>query len=303
MIQRYKHKNITWIDLESPNQDEVRTLVEEYNIDPLAANELLSPTSRSRVDFYGSYIYMILHFPHSTVHRNGHHTNGAPEIQEVDFIIGKDYIITTRYNQVDALHEFSKMFEANTILDKSEMTEHAGYVFFYMIRTLYRNIYSRIETVKEALFDVESKIFAGEERFMLKELSELNRVVINFKEAVLHHTEVLNSFEITGKKLFGDNFSYYLYSISGEFSKVKNAINGTKEYLDELRSTNDSLLSAKTNDTIKTLTMINFIFLPLSLFIDIVGFQISSKHIWLGLIAMTVVAIFLMIFFKWKKWL
>jgi Mg2+ and Co2+ transporter CorA len=130
MIKEYKHKNVTWIDLENPTQEEVRNLSIKYEIDSLTANELLTPTIRPRVDYHSNYIYLILHFP------NGHNdSNGFnKKIEEVDFIIGQNFIITTRYTNIDAILEFSKIFEVESILDKGNMTEHAGYIFYYMIQ-------------------------------------------------------------------------------------------------------------------------------------------------------------------------
>jgi len=92
MINKYKHKDVDWIDLENPTPDEVREVVDKYNIDPIVGNELLSPTLRPHVDRYSDYIYMILHFP--VAYDTDGKSHEIKEIEEVDFIIGKDFIIT-----------------------------------------------------------------------------------------------------------------------------------------------------------------------------------------------------------------
>jgi len=40
MISRYTYKDLVWIDVQSPTQDEVRGLMEEFNVHPLAADPL-----------------------------------------------------------------------------------------------------------------------------------------------------------------------------------------------------------------------------------------------------------------------
>ena len=52
MVEIYKYRNITWLDLENPTKDEVRSLINSHGINPLVADELLTPTSRSKVDKY-----------------------------------------------------------------------------------------------------------------------------------------------------------------------------------------------------------------------------------------------------------
>ena len=41
MIRTYTHKNVTWIDLENPTNEEIRKVMEERNIHPLVAQELI----------------------------------------------------------------------------------------------------------------------------------------------------------------------------------------------------------------------------------------------------------------------
>ncbi|MFW5888064.1 MAG: magnesium transporter CorA family protein, partial [Bacteriovoracia bacterium] len=217
MIKEHKYKKLTWIDLDNPTQDEVKDLVTRYNIDALTANELLTPTIRPRVDYHDNYIYLILHFP------NGHNDKDGfkKRIEEVDFIIGKNFIVTTHYTNIDALLEFSKVFEVESILDKSNMTDHAGFVFFYMIQNLYKNLTNRLEHVRDVLADIENNIFKGNERQMVQEVSKLNRLLLNYRESTNLHQEILESFEIAGKKFFGEDFEYHLRSITGEYYKVR----------------------------------------------------------------------------------
>lgn len=308
MIQKQIYNNLTWIDLESPTHDEVRMLIDEHQIDPLVANELLSPTLRSRVDLYPNGIYLILHFPIAQIGKEADpHTK---TVQEVDFFIGHDFIITTHYDSIDALHDFSKVFEVNSILDKSDMGHHCGYIFFYMIETFYRDMMERIENIRHTLGHAESRIFSGEEKKMVIELSQLKRLLLTFKESLTLHREVLQSFDVAGQKFFGEEFKYHLHGILGEYYKVQSAMDSTKEYLDELRDTNDSLLSTKQNEVMKTLTVVNFIILPLSLLAGIFGMNTITMPIighprdfLIVVLAMLCVALIIFIYVKSKKWL
>lgn len=307
MMERAEHKKVTWVDLENPTQEEARQLIEEFNIAPIVADELLSPTLRPKVDVHDEFIYLILHFP------TAYSTQGADDTkktQEVDFIIGKNFIITTHYDTIDALHEFSKVFEVSSILDKSNMGEHAGYVFYYMVQQFYRQMMNRVENVRDAMCEAENNIFEGKEKEMVVELSRLNRILLSFKESLFAHREVLQSFEIAGERFFDDAFKYHLRGIVGEYYKVASSIDSAKEYLNELRLTNDSLLSSKQNEIMKKLTVMAFLVLPLSLLAGIFG--MNARHmpfvgqpndfvIILGVMFAVTLVIFA--YFKGRKWL
>lgn len=304
MISRYNYKDLVWVDVQSPSQEEVRSLMEEFSIHPLVADELLGPTLRPKVDLYHDFIYLILRFPTLT------HKHDGKEDQEIDFIIGKKFIITAHYDLVDQLHEIVKVFEVNSILNKSDMGDHAGFILYHILKKLYGSLDGELEHINHSFMDIQSKIFSGKERDMVNSISHLNRDLLNFKQTLRPHKEVLESFEIAGAKLFGQDFSYYLRTIVGEFYKISSILDGHRETALDLRETNDSLLTTKTNDIMKLLTVMSFTFLPLSFISSVFGMNAEGMPIVSGQYAfweisagMFVIGIFLLIFFKYRKWL
>ncbi len=304
MISRYTYKELVWVDLESPTQDEVRGIMEEFSVHPLAAEELLAPTLRPKVDLYPNFIYLILHFP-SISHKH----NGGFE-QEIDFIVGKNFIITTHYDLIDSLHEFSKVFEVNSILEKSNIGDHAGFILFYILKELYKTLGNELNHIERDFAEIEPSIFGGKERDMVTAISHINRDLLNFKQIIRPHKEVLDSLELSGTKFFGVDFSYYLRTITGEYFKVSSILDGHRETLLELRNTNDSLLTTKTNDIMKTIAIISFVTFPLSLIATIFGMNASHIPIvgragdfWFIIGIMATITLTIFAYFKRKRWI
>lgn len=300
MINTYTHNGITWIDLESPDKDEIRTIVERYNIHPLVGNELLVPTQHPKVDLYGDFVYLVLHFP-ATSHQHAHKNR-----QEIDFILSEKLLITTHYDLIDPLHEFSKVFEVNTLLDKSTMGNHAGFIFFYIIRELYKDLARQLDSIEATLRHIESNIFSGREQDMVEKISKVNHDLLTFKQSIRFHKGIWESFEIAGMKLFGDDFFYYLRSISGEYYKIASILEGHKDTLLDLRDTNDSLLATKTNSIMQVLTVMAFLVLPPSLVAGLFNMQVINLPqvgFWSVLVFMAILVGALFLMFKWKKWI
>jgi len=303
MIARYKYRDLEWIDIESPTHEEVRKIMEEFDIHPVVADELLAPSLRPRVDHYEHFIYLILHFPAIR------HTHKS-KAQEVDFIIGKKFLITVRYELLDPLHKFSKVFEVNSILDKSEIGEHAGYLFFYMMRKIYASLGHELAMISSLLKEVEDHVFNGEEREMVEKLSQVNRELLEFHRALRMHKGTLASLAIACEEFFGKDFRHYVENISGEYFKVEELLEDQKDVLSNLRSTNDSLLSTKTNEAMKVLTATAFLMLPATLIGQLFGMNTDSTPIlgtpydfWIIIGIMFVVALTTLMVFKSKKWL
>jgi magnesium transporter len=304
MIKTYTYQNIAWLDLESPTREEVRELMQRYELDPLVCEELIATSFKPKVDVYQNCIYLILHFP--TLKKG----DDDDESHEVDFVIGKDFIITAHYDTMDPLHSFSKLFEVNSILDKSNLGEHAGFIFFYMIRELYKNISVELDAIRQELKHVEQKIFRGDEKKMVAELSKISRDLLDLKESTSMHKSVLESFEVAGGKFFGQDFAYNLKLITEEYYSLASAIRENREFLQELRDTNDSLLDYKQNETMKTFTVLAFIFLPLSfvssLFINAEEAFPSlntPREFWVVTLCMAIFALVSILLFRYKDWL
>lgn len=290
--------------MESPNREEVIEIAEKYGLPELVSDELLRKTMRAKVDLYPEVVYLILHFP-STGHRHG-----KDMYTEIDFIIGKNFLITAHYEHVDSLHEFGKAFEVSSILQKTEIGNHAGFLFFHIVKNLYRASTSQLEEIQIHLEKVEDNIFSGHEKEMVNEISKINRKLLDFKQATRFHKEVLASFEIAGKKFFGESFGYNLSILAGEYNKLENLLDSHKELLKDLRETNDSLLTDKTNETMRTLTIMSFVIFPLTLIATLFSMDTIDTPIvgiqgdfWI-VIGVMVIAVFGMYrFFKKKKWL
>ena len=305
MIAKETCGNITWIDIESPTKEDIRNIVKEYDIHPLIGEELLSPTLRSKVDVYGNLIYLILHFP--IISRQ----NNENIEQEIDFIIGKNLFITVHYGIIDSLTKENRLFNVSAILKKCEaIGNHAGFVFFHLIKELYHNLVLELESLQKELDYIEQNIFRGQEHLMVSQISKTNRTLLHFKRAVAQHRHVLESFEYVGENFFGSEFSYYLHAIIGEYYKVSASLDISVDTLKELKATNDSLLTTKTNDIMKILTIMAFVTFPLMLFSSIFGMNTaylpivgSENDFWIIIGIMIVSAIIFFTYFKRKKWL
>lgn len=145
---------------------------------------------------------------------------------------------------------------------------------------------------------------------MVEELSRLSRRVLNYRLAIKPHNEIWKLFEEHHMTLFGKDFSSYATGVAAAHLKIWNLLEGGREALSSLRETNDSLLTAKTNDTLVHLSMMAFVVFPLTLIAGIFGMNSPNLPLighpydfWMivGVMAITTVSIFG--FFKYRKWL
>jgi magnesium transporter len=305
MLRTYKYSGETWIDIDSGTTEEIHSVMNTYGIHPFVAREMSSATPKPRIEFHDKYVYCILHFP-AWRHT---HTHGKKN-QEVDFIIGRDVLITARYDTIDALHKFGKDLEVDQILDRNGKKQQAKthHIFVGMIRNLYSALFDELEYIEDTTEEITSQIFNGQEKEMVATISEVTRTLLNFKRVTDMHHEILEILRQKGKEVFGNAFSYEMEGIISDYLKINTTIRSNLEALHELRDTNNSLLTTKQNETVKNLTVVGSIVLPLNLIAVIFAMRTEGMPIinnpnafWIVIGAMMTVMVITLVYVRSKK--
>jgi magnesium transporter len=281
MLKKFKYKEITWIDLESPTPEEIEALASEYklNVHPLVKEELAHPLRQSKFEAYRDHLFLVLHFPPCQMCAAGEAPERQADNQEIDLVIGKDFLITVHYEPLNYLSDFAKILESHLLQDKKAEEVHPGYLAFFILREIYANLAQSLNFINDQLRLVEKKIFSGQERAVVKTLSLINRELLDFQWDLRGHRQILAAFEAGAGDFFGGNVSHYLRLVCSEHEKIYSALKSNRNTFSDLRETNDSLLSIKTNETAKTLTALAFILLPITIISQIFGMTMSVPFI------------------------
>ncbi|MHB1316522.1 MAG: magnesium transporter CorA family protein [Minisyncoccota bacterium] len=303
MIQKYTWNKETWVDINQGTLEELDTIVSEYDLDPFVAKELVLPTPKSRIEFHKEYIYLILHFP---VFK---HTHGKKFKQEIDFVIGKHFLLTAHYDTIDALHKLSKQVEVDEILSKNHKTNSGHDLFGLLFREFYSSINDELAYIESWTESITDDIFEGQEKEMVFEISEAIRTLLDFKKTTDSHKEILDFLREGGEHILGKTFKEEIDAVLLEYSRIRDIIASDIEILRELRETNNSLLSTKQNETMKTLTVLAFITLPLTFISGVFAMNVPTPFaghpygFYIVVAFMTLVGLCVYSVARIKKWL
>lgn len=303
-MTRHTRGSVTWIDLESPTHEELDRVMREFDINTRIEEEIISPTPYPISITFPDYQYMVLHFP--TVQGGGNTRS-----QEVDFIVGKKFLVTARYEVVEPLHNLHRVFEAEELLGVPGSESQAEVLVEQILRRLYGAISGEAEQVLRMLERIEQDIFTGKERVTVRAISNVSRILLKFDTVLARHKDPLTDFlsELAKTAFFGKKFEEHAERIEAEREHAAALVVSYRAVASELRITNDSLLSAGQNEVMKVLTIMSFIILPLSLITGLFGMNVDTMPVvggpnaFLNIIGiMGITAISFAGYFKWKNW-
>lgn len=306
MIIRHDCGDTTWTDLECPTPEELRSVMDQYGISSRIEDEIVNPTPYPLAVSFPHYAYLILHFPVADA-------DEGTRSQEIDFIVGKDFIVTVRYETIAPVHNLHKIFEAEELLELPAPERANGSELVELVfRRLYRAIREEVEQAGRLLERIEEDVFAGKERETVRKISEAGRVLLRFETTLKRHEEPLQEFmrELSDKRFFDHSFRVHASSIEAEREHVAALVASYRAVVRELRTTNDSLLSASQNEVMKYLAFMSLLTFPLTLIAAI--FAMDTVHMpiiglpydfWIIIALMILVGLGLFWFARAKRWL
>ncbi len=303
MISRYTQKHCSWVDLFEPTHDEVREIMEAFDLPPRLVSDLTGPVPRSDAVRVADTLKVTLDFPSITF-------NEQERPQEVKFILTKHALITVRYADIPALHQFAKEFEVATTLKRTARTLHGGHLFTALLRALYAGLGQKLDYIETRLADIEEEIFNEHEKEMVFEISQVNRRLITFRQTLASHELVLARTREHAADLFSKQFAHSVGDLELTFQNLMRQLTAVNTSTLELRETNNSLLYTKQNETMKVLTIMAFVTFPLTLFSSLFGMNTKTLPLvgipgdfWYILGIMVLLTVLFFGYFRYKRWM
>lgn len=306
MINTTHYENLTWIDIKDPREKDIHFLAKKFHfIHRLVLDEIIPPGHRAKVERHKDYFFLVLYYPIFNQKEK------KTEARELDIIVTRTHVITSHYKTIIPI---KKLFDHINLYEekkKEYMSEGPGPLLYHIINGLLNSALNKLEYIEKDIDMLEEAIFSGKEKAMVLQISETKRDIINFRRILAPQSAVLESLHTEGVDFFSEKMHAYLEDLLGNYSIVWNTVEDQLETVQALGETNDSLLSNKTNEIVKLLTIFSVIVFPLTLLSSIWGMNTeyipfnnlgSPQDFWAVMGLMGILSAAMLVFFKRKGW-
>lgn len=249
--------NVTWVNIIKPEILEIKKILLENNLSDTLAEEIVRPTSVTKVDSMRNSVYLTLHFP---IFRNG-----KSVAEEIDFLIKSNSLITSSYSEIQFIKDYIQNHS------ETQNQKHGGNIFCELLSSIYKQIQTEIEKNADAIKTLEENIFEAGEREGIEEISKVSKKIFDLRSRLKSHVPVLEIFQTEANKIFGFEFDDESKLLLVSLKKVLNELENQKESVTDLKDTFDFLLTNKTNQIVKVFTVVSFILLPVTFLASFFG--------------------------------
>ena len=305
-FQEIKTAKFKWLYFVKPTSDDIEYLRNKFNFHPLDLQDVLSPYQRPKIDQYENYIFSVLTFPY--YNRETREIHGS----EVDIFISEKFLVTISDGNLPPLLNFFNQCQLNDLFRKKYFDANPTTLLCELINKLQLYCFPMLDHISHDIDQVQETIFSGLEKQMVKEILATRRNIVAFRKIMQTHRNVLSKFILNPQPLtINSTDQTYYKNLIEQTHDIWNFLDGLKENIEALHSTNESLISFRLNDIIKFLTIVSVVFLPVNLVAFIFtlptitqkSFLENPQGLWAIIAIMITVALVMILFFKRKKWL
>ena len=303
-FEEIKVGKLRWLYFSRTRKREADYLARNFQFDDLETRACLPPIQRPRLYNHDDYIFMILQFP---VYRAYDRVVTA---SEVDFFLTGDTLVTVNDGSLASLADFFKLCQDNPALRKRSFRD-AGTLMLALLDYMLDDCLPMLNHINLDVDAIEDDIFVGHEKAMVKEISIIKRNIINFRKTMQLHKNIIRKLVERAPNIFNlKRLELSYYNVIANTKEIWDSLTGYKDSIDALHQTNESLISFKTNEIIKTLTIFSVIVFPLTLLASIFGMNVvrmpfvKDYNGFLEVLAlMAVLSLIMLAYFKRRKWL
>ncbi len=302
-LEFVKNKDhITWINIEGINNIEViKGLGSEFKISNLVLEDVMNINQRAKYEDFYNYKCIFLKM------LSYNDDLKQVEIEHVSFIFSDTYLITLQEGKEGDV--FTPVRERIRTENSSIRRKGTDYLLFALLDIIVDNYFVILEKIGEEMESLDFDLINNPTPRTLESIYDLKREIIYVRKSMWPLREIISKLERDETNFFKDTTKPYIRDL---YDHIVQVIDNVETYRDIISGMMDLYLSStsnKMNEVMKVLTMISTIFIPLTFVAGIYGMNFDDMpelKMKLGypitLAIMLVTAIFMIFYFKRKKW-
>jgi len=292
---------VLWVDLQGPTEEETQVLSRVFRFHPLAIEDCVAETNHPKADNYGDYVYLVVHGVRPSNER------GRIDVEEVDFFLGRSYVVTYHTAAVRAIDEVRRRCtEVQGEMRAADMLLHA------MLDRMVDSYVVKMEALDGEVDQLEHRLFrrhiAG--RAVLNEIFSVKKEVLQLRRLVSPQREVVNRFARGEFTVVSAAAAPHFRNVYDHVYRVSEMTETFRDVVTSALETYLTVVANRTNEIMKVLTIVSVILMTSSLVAGIYGMNFAAlpgkdwpAGFWASLAVMAAAGGVILMIFKKRRWI
>jgi magnesium transporter len=268
-ISAAREGGFIWLDFFEPTREELAALVDPMGIHPLSVEDCMDERQVPKIE----------HFPKNTfvIFNAFSYSEKTLKIDEVDMFIGENFLITVSGYNSDNRKPMNGI-EGFIEYELENARKGPAFLMHIIMDHIVDQKFLAIEAVEYELEEAEESVLSNPATFNPAELVRLRRYLLNLRKSLFHEREILVKICRMDCPFIGEKAVFHFRDIYDHLTKFLELTESYREIVTSLMELYTSLLnnlmtkaSNETNYSVRRLTLITTIFMPLTLLASIGG--------------------------------
>lgn len=301
-ISEYLSDNhICWISIHGLQDTTlIGNLGKKFNINALILEDILNTDERPKFIEDDQHLFAIL----KSLSFNKE--TRKVQIDQISLIVGKNYLISIQENESDYFEDVAKRLYASQGKIRSLPPD---YLCYALIDTLVDSYILNIEKLGNVVEEQEKLLLASGKE-LIEDIYHYKTELSYIRKNVRPVKELMSRFVTCDSELINERTYSYLRDLEGLVTQALEAIEIYYTMLSDQQNSYNANISNNVNDVMRVLTVFSAVFIPLTFLVGVYGMNFEyipelkyhyAYYILWGI--MVIIALFMLLFFKRKKWL
>jgi len=290
-----------WIDLEDPTIQESTILEDPFHLHPLAIEDCLSEVHHPKVDDFDEYLFLIVHGVRFDA------PTDSFETRELDVFLGRNFLITHHKGPMRSITAAREQCSRNI---QAAMPRGLDFLLHQILDQMFEHYFPSLDAIEDKIQLLQVEVFENPTKDTLDRIFVLKRDVAQLRRICSPQREIMSRLARGEFKAVSRKAAVYFRDI---YDNLYRLVDASYAYQDMMQSTLDAYLSAvnnRLNETMKRLTVIGAILMPLTLVTGFYGMnfehmpELHWRYGYMYVTAlMALVSAGLLYWFKKKEWI
>jgi len=289
-----------WVDLSSPDDEELRLLTEVFAFHPLAVEDARSALQFPKVEQYPGYLYLVLHGIDAEA------TSRHFSTRDVDFFVGHRYLVTVHDGASRSIGRLREMCGVHAHVLSEGPVALLHRIIDAMVdnyRPVTEELEDRIEKLEEHALTGRSHM-AGHVLRIKRELATMRRILVPQRDAIgrLARREF---------PAISDEMAFRFRDVYDHVVRLAEEAILFQDRMTGVLEVNLAVVSNRLNGIMKVLTVMSTIFLPLTVLTGMWGMNVglpqlpggAGAQFWWVAGIMLVVSLAMLAAFRRNRWI
>jgi magnesium transporter len=300
---------LLWVDILGPDEHTTSELEDwlcrNFHFHHLAVDDALKETHVARVDDWGEYLYIVFH-----VASYGPDSDTL-KLHELDIFLGPNYLITYHTAPLPMLEKDRSSIEHDP---RDRLRHGADHLLYRFLELAIDESLSAISNLDEHVDRIQNGIFEHANTKSLRSIFKIKRAAIVLHKALSPQREVLNRLARDPFQPVQPKHRVYFRDLYDHVVRIHDISESLRDLIAGALDTYLSVVSNRTNDIMKTLTIVTVMFMPMSFLVGFWGMNFFGDNLafkdplpkallfWISNAIMAISPLFVWFYARWKKW-